>query len=140
MSFTIRTGRRSRVQGFTLIELMITISIIGILAAIFIPNMVRARFKAYHSGCLQGMEGIRTALESYRVDNHQYPTTLVLLSSGRYINSVPMCPSAPGTQYGYDLTSDGAGYTVYCAGYHNPQLGVVRAGYPQVVNTQITPQ
>jgi prepilin-type N-terminal cleavage/methylation domain-containing protein len=130
-----KLGKRQH-RGFTLIELMISISIIAILASIFLPNMIRGRFKAYHSGCIQGLGAIRTALESYRVDNPDYPATLTNLSGSKYISKLPTCPSAPGVVYAYETTPDLKAYTVSCPGVHYLQLpNTVRQGYPQLDST-----
>ena len=132
---------RKRRVGFTLIEIMITIAIIAILAAILLPSFVRARHKAYHAGCLENMKSIRTAMESYQVDNFTYPTTLSQLANGKgYLNIISDCPSIPGVQYGaayYELDPlQQKFYTLSCHGLHYLQLnGTVRQGFPQ-----ITPQ
>ena len=123
-------------KAFTLIELMTTITILAILLAIFIPNFVRARMKAYHSGCVQNMHNLQTALESYQVDNQSYPNALGNLAAGKqYISLIPDCPSIPGTNYvaGYEVSTDHKAYTVSCPGVHYLQLqGLVRPGFPQI--------
>ena len=61
---TVRTQK----TGFTLIELLIVVAIIGILAAIAVPNFMNAQIRAKISRALADLRGIRTALESYAVD------------------------------------------------------------------------
>jgi len=65
----LRHGER----GFTLIELLIVVAIIAILAAILIPNFLRARAQSQVSATKGNMKNLATALESYFVDKNSYP-------------------------------------------------------------------
>ena len=60
-------------KGFTLIELLIVVAIIGILAAIAIPQFSAYRVKAYNSSAASDLRNVKTALESYFADNQYYP-------------------------------------------------------------------
>lgn len=60
-------------RGFTLIELLIVVAIIAILAAIAVPNFLEAQTRAKISRVKNDHRSIATALESYAVDNNQYP-------------------------------------------------------------------
>jgi len=62
--------------GFTLIELLIVVAIIGLIAAIAIPNLRNAMNKAKQSRTLADIKTIGNALESYAVDNNTYPKSL----------------------------------------------------------------
>ena len=62
-----------RYFGFTLIELLIVVAIIGILAAIAIPNFLQAQVRAKVSRVQSDLRSVATALESYRVDYGAYP-------------------------------------------------------------------
>jgi type IV pilus assembly protein PilA len=91
-------------RGFTLIELLIVIAIIAILAAILIPNFLRARRQSLVSATKGNLKNIATALESYFVDNNQYPGGLADLATGsKYIRAVPPLPV--GGAYGYKTAS-----------------------------------
>ena len=60
-------------KGFTLIELMIVIAIIGILAAIAIPQFMTYKAKAYNSASLSDLHNLRLELEGYNATWDQYP-------------------------------------------------------------------
>jgi type II secretion system protein G len=65
--------RKLNKKGFTLIELMIVIAIIGILAAIAIPQFASYRKKAYNSAALSDLKTAKTSLEAYYADTQEYP-------------------------------------------------------------------
>ena len=60
-------------KAFTLIELLIVVAIIAILAAIAVPNFLEAQTRAKVSRVVNDMRTMKTAIESYRVDNNKYP-------------------------------------------------------------------
>ena len=62
-------------HGFTLLEIMVVVVIIGLLAAIVVPNFVGNIDKAAISRAKQDIRGIETALNLYRLDNFRYPST-----------------------------------------------------------------
>lgn len=63
-------------KGFTLIELLIVVAIIGILAAIAIPQFASYRQKAYNSAAQSDLKNLKTGMEAFFADNQQYPDTL----------------------------------------------------------------
>lgn len=65
----------NRPKAFTLIELLIVVAIIAILAAIAVPNFLEAQTRSKVSRTINDFRTIKTALESYRIDNNIYPET-----------------------------------------------------------------
>jgi len=81
-------------KGFTLIELLIVVAIIGIIAAIAIPNLLNAIDRGKQKRTMADIRSIGTAVESYAVDNNVYPqaTTasgLAALVAPVYIKTMP---------------------------------------------------
>lgn len=68
-------ARMGRQQGFTLIEIMVVVVILGILAAIAVPRIMDRPDVARVTKAKQDIRVIESALQLYRLDNFQYPTT-----------------------------------------------------------------
>jgi general secretion pathway protein G len=64
----------ARVRGFTLIEIMVVVVIIGLLAAIIVPQVVGNVDKARVAKAKQDIQSLETALTMYKLDNFNYPT------------------------------------------------------------------
>lgn len=115
-------------RGFTLIEVMVVVVILGILAAVIVPNVIGKDEQARKTTVKASLSNIANALEMYRLDNHRYPTTqegldaLVrkpasakVFPAGGYLKGVPSDPWDNPFQYvspgrdrrAYDLYSWG---------------------------------
>lgn len=69
----LKPGRRQR--GFTLLEVMVVVVILGILAALVVPNIIGRPDEARAVAAKQDIASVLQALKLYRLDNHRYPTT-----------------------------------------------------------------
>ena len=72
--FTSPGMAMSRSRGFTLIELLIVVAIIGILAAIAIPQFSAYRARAYNSSAVSDLKTFKTSMEAYLHDYAIYPS------------------------------------------------------------------
>ena len=87
-----RTQARSGVRGFTLIELIIVMTIIGILTAIAIPSYIKAVHRAREAVLREDLQTLRSAIDSYTIDKEQAPQSLDDLVQAGYLKSVPLDP------------------------------------------------
>ena len=83
-------GRDS--AGFTLLEMMVVVSIIGILATLAVPNYMYTVLKAREAALKQGLFLIRDVIDQYRADQGKYPQTLTDLSAAGYLRILPTDP------------------------------------------------
>ena len=84
----LRTNRR----GFTLIELMIVMSIIGILAAIAVPNYRTGLIKARETVLREDLYNFRSTIDQFNADQGKYPDSLQDLTDKKYLRELPKDP------------------------------------------------
>ena len=109
-------ARRHAPQGFTLIELLIVVAIIGIIAAIAIPNLLNAIQRGKQKRTMSDMRTVATADESYSIDNNQYARNTVgpVSNIATYMEPtyVKKMPRLDGWVSPFQYESNGQEYTV----------------------------
>ena len=84
-----------RTRGFTLIEIMIVVALIGMLAAIAIPNFVKARSQSQVNACLNNLRKIDDATQEWALEHGAGPNSSVGFDDIQpYLKSAILCPSA----------------------------------------------
>ena len=99
--------RRSlRVNGFTLVELMIVVGIIGMLAVIAIPNWVHARTTSQNQACINNLRQICGATQQWALDNRKGPDADVHVDDILpYLRNAVVCPAGgAGATFGSSYT------------------------------------
>ena len=114
--------KRRDERGFTLIEIMIVVLIIGILLAIAVPNFVKARETSRAKSCVSNLKQIDSAKEQWAMDNKKttgdVPVMGDLAGGGNtYIKKVPTCPS---TTVAYTVNGVGTDPTCIIAATTTP--------------------
>jgi prepilin-type N-terminal cleavage/methylation domain-containing protein len=94
--------------GFTLVEIMIVVALVGLLAGIAAPNIVRARTRSQVNACINNLRQIDDASQQWGLENLQPASATVSFTDiAPYLKSAIVCPAGGGTTFGasYTLTT-----------------------------------
>lgn len=117
--------RRRRLQsGFTLIELMIVMAIIGILATLAIPSFVTAVKHARESVLREDLHVMRAAIDSYTMDKQKAPQSLDDLVQSGYLKQIPEDPMT----HSKDTWVTGQSESMYSIDQTEPGIDDVHSG------------
>src|SRR5271165_2464595 len=96
----MKTTKVLRKAGFTLVEIMIVVAIIGLLAAIAIPNFMKSRATSQANACINNLRQIDGAIQQFAIENGKkvgdtlnYPNDLTPYLKLNASSSVPPCPA-----------------------------------------------
>jgi len=126
----MRTMRKTDSRGFTLIELLIVVAIIGIIAAIAIPNLLNAIDRGKQKRTMADLRTLGTAVQTYSIDNSFYPTatTIAALATSVEPLYIQKAPNNDGWARALVVNTAAGGYTLGSGGKNGGPLTTVGTG------------
>jgi len=105
MARNIRTGRALRSKGFTLLELMIVLTIIAILVTMAIPMYQAMILSSKEAVLKNNLSEMRKAIDAYTADKKKAPQTLQDLVDGGYFRQIPQDPIMKNSEWDVKIAS-----------------------------------
>ena len=122
MERSIEIGKRGAggADGFTLLELMIVVSIIGILATLAVPSYQSSVVKAKEAALRQDLSTLRDVLDQHKADQGKYPPSLSALVGTGYLRGIPKDPFTGATTTWQEISDPVEG--VWSISFQGPSL------------------
>lgn len=116
---------KNRRSGFTLIEILLVVVIIGMLATVVVPRIAKSLGKGERTKAIADVRGIATQVEAYRMMEGKYPSSLSALTEGSdpYLSGIPKDPWDRDYQYSASSGRRGLRFEVYSLGEDGTQSG-----------------
>ncbi len=102
-----RTGHRRNEQGFTLLELIIVITVIGVLATIALPNLLNTPRRADEAVLKTNLRTLREVIDQHNGDKGYFPPSLEALVEEGYLRDVPYDPIYEAAEWGIEYEEVG---------------------------------
>ena len=120
-------------KGYTLLELMLVVAIVGILVSLAIPNFQQSAMKAKETALKQNLFTMRAVLDQYYADRGDYPDNLEVLVEAKYLRAIPMDPLTKSSTTWIEIYGEQEGGDDSSAGVYDIKSGnddVARDGTP----------
>ena len=112
--------RRLKNSGFTLVEIMIVVVVIGLLAAMAIPSFKKTRETSQLNICLSNLRTYQGELDLYIFSEGSYPSNLDDLVTSGHFTSLFQCPL--NGSYNWTVRNNGSRYHLVCNGAHSTEI------------------
>ncbi len=119
--------KQRRSQGFTLVELLIVVAIVGLITAIAIPNLRNAVDRGKQKRTVADLRSLATAIEQYAIDNTVYPTAATPAQLGMHLTPIYIQTMPLQDAWNRDFIVDSASleYTIGSGGKDGGALNVI---------------
>jgi prepilin-type N-terminal cleavage/methylation domain-containing protein len=125
---------RKSCSGFTILEVLVVVALIGFLTAIVVPHVLNARNRADQKTCISNLRQIDQAIQQWAAETKALPTDVVIHKNlVRYMRKLPTCPSVKGGTFFSDYGLTFVKEAPYCV------VNISLASTPHIVSLDPPP-